>query len=306
MTSANTVRPSAGCQWRVCAASVVGREHRRRGLSCDDAFSFGVVEDFVVAAVADGAGSVTGTSAWGAHIACQVVLDVASQPEFIDTYRKGGPQEVKGLMSGLFESALQGVTRQAASMTLEPDFLATTLCVGVADSRHAVFGQIGDGVVVAERHGRIETLLIEQKFGYANTTTFLQSEGALEHHLRISQRSGVQAFGLSTDGMAYKITDIASGQAYEPFFRDSWQHVRAGASAEKLGDLLRGIEDDQTGDDKTMVLVAAGQDGAEVPAMSKGAAVTGHSAPPSEGATGVIPIQITSALRHRALPRSAR
>ena len=64
------------------------------------------------------------------------------------------------------------------------------------------------------------------------------------------------AFALSTDGMSYKITNVATGEAYQPFFRGSWEHVRAGVSSANLTALLRGIEDDQTGDDKTMVLAA--------------------------------------------------
>lgn len=60
-------------EWAVCGASVAGSEHLRRSLGCDDAFSYGHVGDFIVAAVADGAGSVSGTSAWGSYIACQAV-----------------------------------------------------------------------------------------------------------------------------------------------------------------------------------------------------------------------------------------
>lgn len=246
-------------QWAACAASVTGDEHQRHGLGCDDAYSYGVEEGFIVAAVADGAGSVTGTSAWGAHVACRAVLDHAMLPDFIRDFRAGsfdGQVQVRWL----FDRALERVQAHAQACGMDPALLSTTLCVAVADRSRAVFGQIGDGVVAAESVAGdtrdIATLLIEDKEEYANSTWFLQSERAFEESFRTATVAGVEAFALSTDGMTYKITDVATGEAYEPFFRGSWDHVRSGVRAGHFAALLRGIEDDQTGDDKTMVLAA--------------------------------------------------
>ncbi len=244
----------SGREWTACGASVVGSEHRRRGLGCDDAYSYGILGDFVVAAVADGAGSVTGTSAWGAYVACRGVLKDAMNPDFVDRFRAGSIEQATQLMRSLFETALERVLQQAAAMKLEAALLSTTLCVGLADTKVATFAQVGDGIIATERGEVIETLLIEHKECYANTTSFLQSGRALDDSLRIATQHDVTAFALSTDGMSYKITDIASGAAYRPFFRGSWQHLRAGARSEQLEEMLGGIEDDQTGDDKTLVL----------------------------------------------------
>lgn len=245
---------SGAPRWAACGASVTGQDHQRRGLGCDDAYSYGITGDFVVAAVADGAGAVTGTSAWGAYTACQSVLADGLQPSVVDSFHRSDADQ---LMRWLFGNALQRVIRQADALGVEPMRLSTTLCVAVADRNRAVFGQIGDGVIAAElRDGRIGSLLIEEKDGYANTTSFLQSDRAFDASFRTAAVDGVTAFALSTDGMSYKITDIATGEAYAPFFRDSWRHVRAGARADQLAALLSGITDDQTGDDKTMVLAA--------------------------------------------------
>lgn len=254
------VRPDnrrVALQWAACGASVTGQEHERRGLGCDDAYSCGIVGDFVVASVADGAGSVSGTSAWGAWAACQSVMHDALQPTFIDRFHGCEPAYAERMIRWLFDNALKRVTDQATALGVHPTMLSTTLCVGLADCAQAVFGQIGDGVIVAEHAGQVESLLIERKHDYANITSFLQSENAFDESFRIAVRPEVTAFALSTDGMSYKITDMATGQAFEPFFRDSWRHVRSGARADQFAALLRGIEDDQTGDDKTMVLAAA-------------------------------------------------
>jgi hypothetical protein len=243
--------------WAACGASVTGALHEQRGLGCDDAYSYGVAGDFVVAAVADGAGSVSGTSAWGAYAACQSVLEHAMWPSFIRDFHTMSAQYGESQIRWLFDKALERVRSQADSMGVDVSLLSTTLSVALADRRRAVFGQIGDGVIASETDGRIETLLIESKDEYANSTWFIQSDRAFEESFRTATQEGVTAFALSTDGMSYKITDIATGEAYQPFFKGSWQHVRSGASADQLATMLRGIEDDQTGDDKTLVLAAA-------------------------------------------------
>ena len=254
--AAAAAEQSGSWEWMACGASVTGEMHQRRGLGCDDAYSYGVAGDFLVAAVADGAGSVSGTSAWGSYAACQSVLENAMEPAFIRDFRAGSEQQVQSQMRWLFDRSLDRVRGQADAMALDASLLSTTLCVAFADRRRALFGQIGDGVIAAETEGRIETLLIESKNEYANSTWFIQSDRGFEESFRTATRDGLTALALSTDGMAYKITNIATGEAYEPFFQGSWKHVREGADAAQFAALLRGIEDDQTGDDKTMVLAA--------------------------------------------------
>lgn len=254
MSTAAEERPGS-LEWAVCGASVTGQTHLKNGLGCDDAYSYGVADDLVVAAVADGAGSVSGTSAWGSYAACQSVLRNALRGRFRRDFATD-PGAHEAQMRWLFEQALAQIRIRAAAMKLEVPQLATTLSVVVANRQHAVCGQIGDGVIAVETERGVGTLLIEAKDEYANTTWFLQSDKAFETSFRTRTLAGVTAFALSTDGMSYKITDIASGEAYKPFFRGSWQHVRAGASSAHFASLLRGIVDDQTGDDKTMVLSA--------------------------------------------------
>jgi hypothetical protein len=243
-------------EWTVCGASVTGAQHLSKGLGCDDAFAYGVIGDFVVAVVADGAGSVTGTSAWGSYAACQHVLNAVMGGTFVGDFRTATTEDGDTVMRWLFDGALAAVTAQAEQMGLPVAQLATTLCVAVARPGLAVFGQIGDGIIATEDGSGISTVLIEDKGDYANTTWFIQSKEAFDESFRIAVRKELGAFALSTDGMAYKITNIVTGEAYEPFFKSAWENVEAGASASDFAAMLRGIKDDQTGDDKTMVLSA--------------------------------------------------
>jgi hypothetical protein len=254
VTPGGSADPPGSWEWAVCGASVTGSEHQRRGLGCDDAYCYGVAEDFVVAAVADGAGSVSGTSAWGSHVACQSVLVNAMRARFVSEFQSSSPDEASALLRTLFDRATDHVTAQAQAFGLPVARLSTTLCIALADRDRVVFGQIGDGIIAVESHGRIETLLTEAKDEYANATWFLQSDNAFEESYRTATRHEVSSFALSTDGMSYKISNVATGEPYEPFFRGSWQHVRDGVNSANFTSLLRSIEDDQTGDDKTMVL----------------------------------------------------
>lgn len=243
-------------EWAACGASVTGSQHVSRGLGCDDAFAYGHVGDFMVAAVADGAGSVSGTSAWGSYTACQEVLNLVMHTEFISGFRAASVADADAMMRWLFTGAREAVTRQAEAMGLPVGLLATTLSVAIATRELLVLGQIGDGIIATEDGGGIATHLIEEKDEYANATWFIHSDEAFEKSFRTSAHTGATAFALSTDGMSYKITDIVTGQPFEPFFKGAWHRVRSGAGASDFASLLRGIEDDQTGDDKTMVLAA--------------------------------------------------
>ncbi|WP_169811674.1 PP2C family serine/threonine-protein phosphatase [Nocardia shimofusensis] len=244
-------------RWKVGGASVAGEAHIRKGLGCDDAFAYAITGDLVVAAVADGAGSVTQTSAWGSYTVCDRVVTTALGPEFLDWFGdvRRGEAAPEGLMEWLFQQAL-GALRARARDTGQPIAeLATTLAVAIATPEFAIFAQIGDGVIALRQRDEVRTVLIEEKGEYANLTWFVQSRDAFTASFRVHTADDVTAFALSTDGMAYKITEVASGAAFVPFFTGAW----AATEANKLGEAeleawLTGIADDQTGDDKTVVL----------------------------------------------------
>lgn len=175
---------------------------------------------------------------------------------FVTGFRQSANEDTDDIMRWLFQGALQAVKRQAETMDLPLPALSTTLAVALATPTVTVFGQIGDGVIASMSGEVIATHLVEPKDDYANVTWFLQSGGAFERAFRTSAHTGLTALALSTDGMSYKITNVTTGEPYKPFFAGSWQHLHAGARAADLAALLRGIEDDQTGDDKTLVLAA--------------------------------------------------
>ena len=59
---------------------------------------------------------------------------------------------------------------------------------------------------------------------------------------------------LSTDGLRYKILDVASGDPYSPFYDDLFAYAKAEDSTSEGIERFLGRVDDQTGDDKTLVV----------------------------------------------------
>lgn len=240
--------------WSVAAASVAGNSHTAVGRGSDDAYSYALVDGGtgLVAAVADGAGSKTGTSAWGSFTACQVVAERAA--ELVASLRT--KTEAETALRELFGAVLAAIEEQAQRMNLVPSDLSTTLAVAVLDPSAGVFAQVGDGIVVCDLAGEPSVRIAEDKGEYANETAFVTSSDALERHLRIDYRDGgTDRFALSTDGLRYKLLNIHDGgTAFVPFFTSLWDKLGTAEIPEgSLAAFLAKL-DDQTGDDKTLIV----------------------------------------------------
>jgi hypothetical protein len=244
-----------GAAWRLLGGSVTGSVHRRQGRGCDDAFGWhvdGAVDGaLVVAATADGAGSRPGTSAFGAFTAVQAVLAAAAE-------RPGGTVE------HLFQAALSAVDDAAHGLGVAPDLLATTLSVVlIADARVAI-GQVGDGIAVHGAGETVEAVAVGEHGEHVNETAFLTTPGALTEHLRTFSiaADAVDALALTTDGLRYQVLDdVPATRPFAPFFHAAWAYARrTDATPEAVVAFLEEVED-QSGDDKTLVLAVRDRSG---------------------------------------------
>jgi len=238
-------------RWRVLGASVTGTLHAEHQRRCEDAHGWSIGDELTVIAVADGAGSRPGTSALGSHMAVATALSRGH--EQADSHALATDAEAVACL--IVEKVVEALAQEAEAQGLELGRLATTLCVALLDDDHVTVAQVGDGVAVIEHEdGRIETVAHADRFEYANEVVFVTAADALEH-LKVFAASGVRSVALSTDGLRYKILDdLHAGAPFEPFFRDSFYYARSdvGTSA-GIAAFLREVED-QTGDDKTLVL----------------------------------------------------
>jgi hypothetical protein len=235
---------------------VPGNSHIDSGRGSDDAYAYALAPDGrgVVIAVADGAGSRSGTSALGAFAACRAVLADASAL-LTAAYSEVSAESA---LRQSFAAARAAVESYADEHGLQARDLATTLAVAVLTPNAAVVAQVGDGVIVCEIDGQMASLVPEEKGEYANETVFLTAKNALQEHLRIRFfDKPIARVALSTDGLRYKILRLQDGGVpFEPFFAAVWQAVAdASLHPSALADWLRAL-DDQTGDDKTLVVGA--------------------------------------------------
>ena len=234
--------------WRLLGGSVTGSVHRRQGRGCDDAFGWLVDDAVVVAATADGAGTRAGTSAFGAFTAVAAVLAAAHDDPALEH---------------LFQAALSAVEDAADGLGTAPDMLATTLSVAVIAGGRLAIGQVGDGIAVHGSGDAVEAVAVGERAEHVNETVFLTSPDALAEHLRTfaAPVDAVDALALATDGLRYQVLDDPAAQRpYAPFFQAAWAYARrSDATPAAVTAFLEEVED-QSGDDKTLLLAV--RDGA--------------------------------------------
>jgi Protein phosphatase 2C len=242
--------------WRVLAASVAGTAHVATGRGCDDAFAVDVSDDGVlVAAVADGAGSHSGTSAFGSYAACQAAV-AAAKTALDQTALDQSEPKLEGVLRIAMGAAATTIERRAGELDMRPARLSTTLTLAVVVGGRAALAQIGDGVTVIRQQDEVAWVLAEPKLEYANLVTFLRADTVADVRVLIAEP--VDAIALSTDGLRYKICNLAEGTPFVPFFDRLWTDLADKDLDEgQFADFLANV-DDQTGDDKTLLMAVRG------------------------------------------------
>lgn len=247
---------------RTVGARVTGPGHAAEGMGCDDAFSWRQFGDSVqVLAVADGAGSVSGTSAWGSWAATQFATreDVVL-PLITDLAKATSDEEVKKILKILFLGALQYVSYHGSRMGVPLPLMNTTLIVAILTPTRTWVAEIGDGIVAIPDDDRAKTILVEEKgAGPANETCFLQILGKIPDHpaFRCASLNPVGAMALSTDGLRYALTKIADNYSASPgAIEVLWRNVARGWTETEIEGFLDSIppEKDPPRDDKTLLI----------------------------------------------------
>ena len=245
-----------GNGWRVVGGSATGHSHSKSGSGCQDSHGWAYTRDVLVVAVADGAGS-RPRSAEGSAAAVRAVVSAGAA---LGLHRSGSPcaeEDVRALAEGLFASARQDLEALAEESECSLGDLATTMAVVLVHSGHLVVAQVGDSIVVlGDRGGDLRLVHPEDKGEYANETSFLTSD-EFPDSLRIDSypASDIDAIAASTDGLRYKLLNLAERSPYRPFYEDVFAYARrSDAVSSAVARFIADIEDDQTGDDKTLVV----------------------------------------------------
>jgi serine/threonine protein phosphatase PrpC len=254
--------------WRAIARSSIGTSHQKQDMPCQDYGGCKILNDVIVGAVADGAGSAK-YSDIGAKLAVKTALEYLTEVEewlqdpkhfWQLTEKPFSEEEAKELFANTAKKVVTALEEQAASDGYSVDDLACTLLVIVATPNWVAAMQIGDGLVVVRCQQEDHQLLFQPDKGeYINETTFVTSAKALDT-MRVCVRSGKQEFiCAATDGLERVAIRMSDWTPFAPFFKPLEEYLREINDPEQEDEYLMSFLDSdrlntRTDDDKTLLL----------------------------------------------------
>lgn len=259
---------SAPMTWKAVTRFVPGQRHLRDGVPCQDYGGDRILDQVVIGAVADGAGSAAYADV-GAQLATTTVLKyLEASEQWLQDHDASWltlPQEkVRSVAQDFFAKAINNVLaafhQHAQTQRCEIQDFACTLLAFVATPDWIAAMQIGDGFLVVRLQGEEYQLIFQPDKGeYANQTTFVTSSDALET-MQIQVLFGQQSFiCAATDGLEPVAIRRADWSPFPPFFKPFEEFLQETADPNQedsyLVDFLKSERLNQrTDDDKTMLL----------------------------------------------------
>jgi serine/threonine protein phosphatase PrpC len=242
--------------WKVVPVSVIGTSHEKTDIPCQDCCDFLRVisgeETVLLVALADGAGSAA-LSHIGSFEAVHHLLSIASQANLAPS--EISKEQIREWMGKVLQHFATVAEREKTTVAQ----LACTLLFGIVGKSDAIFCQIGDGAWVVEKDGDLIPITWPQNGEFANITTFITSDGALDT-MQFERLTGtVAALAGFTDGLQALALSFSTRTAHAPFFKPMFASVQNCKDETSLIAPLQAFlasEDitNRTDDDKTLVL----------------------------------------------------
>jgi uncharacterized protein YerC len=211
--------------WNVAAASVQGTSHIKRSQPCQDACYWVVLDDNVlIAAVADGAGSVS-MSEVGSTLAVQTAVEeIQERAERLKTLKN--QEDWSDFFQDICHLTLNVLEAEANFLQVDKRELSTTLILVVATPNLIATAQIGDGaVVMRDALDKITGLTNPNVEEFLEFTTFLTSPKALDS-IQIGFWEGqVTQLAMFSDGLQLLALKMPEGKPHEPFFVPLFQAI---------------------------------------------------------------------------------
>jgi hypothetical protein len=241
--------------WKLLRASVPGSSHAKSGTQCQDAHAGTAAkprgEHFLVVACADGAGSAerseegaTAATAGFVSAACAVLEAQA-------------PVTRESILE-CFRAARRAVEERAAQLQIPTRELACTLLGAIVGEQLALFGQIGDGLIVVRGNDEYLPVFWPRSGDYLNESDFLTDE-SFEKEVQLTERTPPREVALSTDGLQMLMANLSARTIHQGFFRPIFSQLRNAQQADELLAPLRAFlssaaVNERTDDDKTLLL----------------------------------------------------
>lgn len=252
--------------WKAIARSAIGTSHQKQQMPCQDYGGCKVLNDMIIGAVADGAGSAKYADI-GAELAVKTALaylaeeSVYQQQHFWELTSQPLPEEAaKELFANTVKKVVTALQAQADCGGYSLNNLACTLLIVVATPNWVAAMQIGDGfITVRSQKEDLQLLFQPDKGEYINETTFVTSANAL-NGMRVCVRSGKHEFiCAATDGLERVAIRMSDWTPFVPFFQPLEAYLRKISNSEQEDGYLNSfLSSDRlnarTDDDKTLLL----------------------------------------------------
>jgi serine/threonine protein phosphatase PrpC len=254
--------------WRAVARSATGTSHQKQQLPCQDYGGCKILNEVIVGAVADGAGSAKYADV-GAKLAVKTVLEyltgieqwLQKRKKFWELTQKPlSEPEARKLFAKTANKVMAALQAQAVSGGYSVDDLASTLLVVVATPNWVTAMQIGDGFITLRcQQEELQLLFPPDKGEYVNETTFVTSTNAL-NAMRVCVREGKPEFiCAATDGLERVAIRMSDWTPFAPFFQPLEEYMHETSHPEQSDEYLMSfLSSDRlnarTDDDKTLLL----------------------------------------------------
>ena len=243
-----------GMTWSILGDSAIGTSHRTRNTPCQDAFrfcTFGPLAEWLLIAVADGAGSAS-HSEIGATLVCDEFVQMVETISLDVLFTRDGMLE-------LFTAIRNRVVAEAARHAVRPRELACTVLLALVGPDSAAFAQLGDGAIVLGNGTDYRTVFWPEPTEYANATDFLTDDRFADAFHFTTTTETINELAVFTDGLQRLALDFTERTPHPAFFRPFFRRLQSEPDAEALFEPFRLFLDStsvnaKTDDDKTLVL----------------------------------------------------
>ena len=239
-------------------ASVAGTSHVRRGIGRQDQAHHRVENSFLIAAVADGAGSAR-HSTLGALVTTRRVT-VAATWHLLQSSSEPTADELAEILKKAAASARKALEQTARESGERLGTYACTLLLTIQTETLLGAAQIGDGgIVISNCQGGFDSFTTSQRGEYANQTTFLTSRGGLEQMDIRVEATQPKYLAMFTDGIQNLVVEHTTQRPFPPFFNSifGWleQQTDRVQAERELENLLRSPKVTEKADDDLTLLL---------------------------------------------------